>query len=64
MYSLHIYSTSFYLAMTQSHQCQCFLAIARDGDLSTLFHSCGFAGQEKVFKMFPGPGYLRSVAHN
>ena len=27
---------------------------------STLYHSCGFACQQRVLKMFPGPGYLHS----
>ena len=27
--------------------------------LSTMCHSCGFACQQRVQKMFPGPGYLR-----
>ena len=34
--------------------------IGRDGGLSTLCHSCGFACQQRVLKTFPGPGYLRS----
>ena len=34
--------------------------IGRDGGLSTLCHSCGFACQQKVLKTFPGPGYLRA----
>ena len=34
--------------------------IRRDGGLSTLCHSCGFACQQRVLKMFPGPGYIRS----
>ena len=34
--------------------------VGRDGGLSTLCHSCGFACQQRVLKMFPGPGYLRS----
>ena len=34
--------------------------IGRDGGLSTLCHSCGFACQQRVLKMFPGPGYLHS----
>ena len=32
--------------------------IGRDGGLSTLCHSCGFACQ-RVVKTFPRPGYLR-----
>ena len=32
--------------------------IGRDGGLSTLCHSCRFACQQRVLKMFPGPGYL------
>ena len=32
----------------------------RDGGLSTLCHSWGFACQERVLKTFPGPGYLHS----
>ena len=34
--------------------------IGRDGGLSTLCHSRGFACQQRVLKMFPGPGYLHS----
>ena len=36
--------------------------IGRDGGLSTLYHSCGFACQQRVLKTFPGPGYLHSDA--
>ena len=25
-----------------------------------VYHSCGFACQQRVLKTFPGPGYLRS----
>ena len=32
--------------------------IVRDGGLSTLCHSCGFAWLQKLLKMFSGPGYL------
>ena len=35
--------------------------IVRDGGLSTLCHSVGFACQQKVLKTFPGPGYCHSV---
>ena len=31
----------------------------RDGDLSTLCRSCGFACQQRVLKAFPDPGYHR-----
>ena len=34
--------------------------IERDGGLSTLCRGCGLASQQRVLKMFPGPGYLRS----
>ena len=34
--------------------------IGRNGDLSTLYHSCGFACQQRVQKTFSGPGYLHS----
>ena len=34
--------------------------IGRDGGLNTLYHSCGFACQQRVLKTFPGPGYLSS----
>ena len=30
--------------------------IGRDGGLSTLCHSCGFACQQRVLKTFPGRG--------
>ena len=34
--------------------------IERDGGLSTLCHSCGFACQQRVLKTFLAPGYLHS----
>ena len=34
--------------------------MGRDGGLSTLCHSCGFACQQRVLKTFPGSGYLHS----
>ena len=34
--------------------------MGRDGGLSTLCHSFGFACQQRVLKKIPGPGYLRS----
>ena len=34
--------------------------IGRDGGLSSLCHSWGFACQQRVLKTFPGPGYLHS----
>ena len=34
--------------------------IVRDGDLSILCHSFGFACQQRVLKMFSRPGYLHS----
>ena len=45
--------------------CYCSIPLAlgligRDGGLSTLCHSCGFACQQRVLKTFPGPDYLRS----
>ena len=30
--------------------------MGRDGDLSTLCHSCGFACQQRELKKFPDPG--------
>ena len=30
--------------------------IGRDGGVSTLCHSCGFACQQRVLKTLPGPG--------
>ena len=32
----------------------------RDGGLSTLSYSCGFACQQRVLKTLPGPGYICS----
>ena len=50
-----------------AHHLSCYGSITlalglrgRDGGLSTLCHSCGFACQQRVLKTFPGPGYLRS----
>ena len=34
--------------------------IGRDGGLSTLYHSCEFACQQRVLKTIPGLGYLHS----
>ena len=34
--------------------------IGSDGGLSTLWHNCGFACQQRVLKMFSGPGYILS----
>ena len=34
--------------------------IGRDGGLSNLCHSCGFDYQQRVLKLFSGPGYLHS----
>ena len=51
-----MFSSPFYLAMTQS---QCLLVIERDGGLSALCHSCGFAYQQRVLKSFPGSSYNR-----
>ena len=34
--------------------------IGRDGGLSTLWHSCGFACKQRVLKIFPGSGSLHS----
>ena len=32
----------------------------KEGGLSTLCHSCGFACQQRVLKKFPDHGYLRT----
>ena len=37
-----------------------FELIGRDGGLSTLCHSSGFACQQRVLNTFPGPRYLHS----
>ena len=34
--------------------------IVRNGVLSTLCHSCGFASQKRVLQTFPDPGYFQS----
>ena len=54
IYKICIYGSPFHLATAQS-----LWLIGRDGGLSTLCHSYGFACQQRVLK-FPGPGYLRS----
>ena len=61
---IYIYIYNLYLWLTIS---SCYgsiplnlVLIGRDGGLSTLCHSCGFACQQRVLKTFPGPGYLRS----
>ena len=33
--------------------------IGRDDDLNTLCHSCRFDYQQRVLKMFSGPGHIR-----
>ena len=50
-------SLTFYPA---TDQCWCLMAIERDGGLSTLRHSFGFACQQRVLKTFPDLGYLHS----
>ena len=32
----------------------------RDGGLSTLYHRCEFAFEQRMLKTFPGPGYLHT----
>ena len=44
---MYIYSSPFYLATTQL---QCLTVIGRNGRLSILFHSCGFARHQRVLK--------------
>ena len=36
------------------------MVIGRDGALSTLYHSCGFARQQSVLKTFPNSACLCS----
>ena len=48
----------FYPATSQS---QCLLEIGRDGALSTLCNSYGFACQKSVQKTFLGPEYFCSA---
>ena len=55
--NLYTQSSPFYLATAQS---QYIMALGRDGVLSTLCHSCGFAYQQRVLKTFPHPVYLYS----
>ena len=56
MVNMDIYSSRFYLAMTQS---QCLMVIWRDDGLSTLCNSCSFACQQRVLKLFLASEYLR-----
>ena len=57
---IYIY-LSIYLSIYSHHPSLLTLGlIGRDGGLSTLCHSCGFASQQRVLKMFPGPGCLHS----
>lgn len=52
---VYIYSLSFHFAMAPS------LSVDREQcHLSTLRHSCKFDYQQRVLKMFAGPGYLCS----
>ena len=55
----YIKGSRFYLATTQS-QSLMWLVIGRDGDLNILCDNCEFYYQQRVLKMFPGPGYLFS----
>ena len=48
------FSSPYYRATAQS---QFPMVIGRHGGLNNLCHSCGFACQQKVLKMFSGPGY-------
>ena len=57
-YIQYIYSSPSDLATAQSH---CLMMIGRDGGLRALYHNYWFACQQKVLKMFPGTGYLRSA---
>ena len=51
------FTRPFHLHTAQS---QCLIVSGKDGGLSTLCHSCGFARQQMVLNTFPGPGYLHS----
>ena len=62
--NLHMWLVNLYIWLTIS---SCYGSIpltlgliGRDGGLSTLYHSCGFACQQRVLKTFPDSGYLRS----
>ena len=55
--NFYIYSAEFDIATAEF---QYPLLIERDGGLSTLWYSCGFACQQRVLKMFPGIDYLHS----
>ena len=50
----HIYSSPLYLATAQS---QCLMTIESYDGLNTLWHSYGFACQQRVLKMFYCPDY-------
>ena len=54
--NLHIGSSPFHLATAQS---QCLMVTERDGGLSSLYYSWGFACQQRVLKTLFGGGYLR-----
>ena len=58
-YCLSIY-LSIYLSSCYGSIPLALGLIGRDGGLSTLCHSCGFACQQSELKTFPGPYYLRS----
>ena len=63
-YFVTIYITYLYIWLTISSYCGSIPlalgSIGRDGGLSTLCQSCGFACQQRVLKTFPGTGYLCS----
>lgn len=55
--NLHMFSSPIYTTTARSHY---LMTIARNGSLITLCLSCGFAGQWRILKIFPGPGCLHS----
>ena len=61
---IHIYMYNLYIWLTISSYYGWIPLVSglmrREGGLSTLCHSCGFACQQRVLKTFPGPGYLHS----
>ena len=53
-----IYGSLFHLSIVPI--CLTLGFIWRYGDLNTLCHSCGVAFQQRVVKIFPGPGFFPS----
>ena len=60
IWKIYIYGSPFHLAAACGSITLTLELIGKDGSVSTQCHSCRFACQQMVLKIFPGPDYLRS----